>query len=265
MFRGDFTAHSFADFLLGLPVQSMRVVGTGVETGRSTWHGYYFNDDWKVNRKLTLNLGIRYQYISPLVDVRDRRSVFYPLTNAYNTGLPGQIIVANSPESHSILGLSGRGARALYAPDRNNWAPRFGFAYSLTANTVLRGGYGVFFTNSQNFVNNFVINRRQPPFAETQVRIGSPSAPINLSDPFIGAGPPSVVSTQNISPGFHEGYVQQWNMTVQHEFSGSMSVDVGYVGNKGTKLTELVFYNVPTPGRSPRFRRGGHFPTGAER
>ncbi len=248
VFRGDFTGNAFADFLLGEPFSSQRVVGTGVETGRSTWHAYYFNDDWKATRKLTLNLGIRYEYVSPLVDIHDRRSTFYPLTNAFNTGLPGQIIVANSAEAQSLLGLSGRGARALYAPDRNNWAPRFGFAYSLTPKTVARGGYGIFFTNSQSFVNNFVINRRQPPFAETQQRFSSTTTPeINLSDPFVGAGPPSVIATQNINPDFREGYAQQWNLTVQHEFGGSMSLDVGYVANKGTKLTELPFYNIPLP------------------
>src|SRR5262249_51880402 len=83
LFRGDFTGHAFADFLLGLPFQATRVVGKGVETGRSTWHSYYVNDDWKVSRTLTLNLGLRYEYVSPLVDNLNRRSVFYPLTNAY--------------------------------------------------------------------------------------------------------------------------------------------------------------------------------------
>ncbi len=248
VFRGDYTGQAFADFLLGFPFSSQRVVGTGVETGRSTWQGYYFNDDWKATRRLTLNFGIRYDYVSPLVDILNRRSLFYPLTNDFNTGLAGQIVVANSPEAQSILKLDGIGARSLYAPDRNNWAPRLGFAYSVTPATVVRAGYGVFYTNSQNFVNNFVINRRQPPFAETQQRTSSATTPeINLSDPFVGAGPPSVVATQNINRDFREGYVQQWNLTVQRELPGSMILDVGYVGNKGTHLTELPFYNIPLP------------------
>ena len=92
-------------------------------------------------------------------------------------GLCGQIIVANSPEAKSLLGLEGVSARALYNADRNNFAPRFGFAYSYNAKTVVRGGYGVFYTNSQNFVNNFVINRRQPPFAETQQITSSTTTP----------------------------------------------------------------------------------------
>jgi hypothetical protein len=247
-FRGDFTGNAYADLLLGYPWQVQRVVGTGVETGRSTWHGHYFTDSWKMSSKLTLNIGVRYEYISPLVDVHDRRSTLYPLTNAFNTGLPGQMIVANSPEAKTLLHLEGVGARALYKPDRNNWGPRFGFAYTPTRRMVVRGGYGIVYTNSQNFLNNFVINRRQPPFAETQQRQSSTTKPeINLVDPFLGAGPLSTTSTQNISPDFCEGYVQQWNLTLQRELPGGLSVDAGYVANKGTKLDELPFFNIPLP------------------
>ncbi|MGH9839037.1 MAG: carboxypeptidase regulatory-like domain-containing protein, partial [Blastocatellia bacterium] len=249
IYRGDFTNHAFGDFLLGLPFSAQRVVGKGVETGRSWWHAYYFNDDWKVSQKLSLNLGLRYEYVSPLVDNLDRRSTFFPLTNAYNTGQQGQIIVASSQEAKSILSLDGVSGRALYNADRNNFAPRFGFAYSLNGKTVVRGGYGVFFTNSQNFVNNFVINRRQPPFAETQQITSSTTTPqIAIADPFSNATAPAVIGTQNIDPKFREGYVQQWNLSVQRELVGGLSFDAGYVGNKGTKLTELIFFNIPTPG-----------------
>lgn len=83
-FRGDFTGHAFADLLLGYPFTASRVVGNGVETGRSWWHGYFFQDDWRISRRLTLNFGLRYEYISPLVDNLDRRSTFWPLSNDYN-------------------------------------------------------------------------------------------------------------------------------------------------------------------------------------
>ena len=86
---------AFADFLLGSPFTASRVVGKGVETGRSWWHGYYVQDDWKVSRKLTLNLGLRYEYISPLVDNLDRRSTFWPLSNDYGLTETGQVLVAD--------------------------------------------------------------------------------------------------------------------------------------------------------------------------
>lgn len=260
-FRGDFTGHAFADLLLGNPFTASRVVGKGVETGRSFWHGYYFNDDWKVNRRLVVNLGLRYEYNSPLLDVLDRRSTFYPLVNDYGTGLPGQVIIANSPEAKNLLGLSGASARAVYKADTNNFAPRFGLAYTVNNKTVLRMGYGIFFTNAQNFVNNFIINRRQPPFAETQQITSSTTTPqINIADPFGRALAPLVIATQNINPGFVEGYTQQWNFTVQRELKGGISLDTGYVANTGTKLHELTFYNIPTPGPTATIQQRRPFP-----
>jgi hypothetical protein len=262
VFRGDFTGHAFADFLLGHPFSAQRVVGKGVETGRSTWQSYFVNDDWKATRKLALNFGLRYEYVSPLADILNRRSTFYPLSNAYGTGLPGQIIVANSNEAKSLLKLDGVSARGLYNADRNNFAPRFGFAYSVNQKTVVRGGYGVFFTNSQNFLNNFVINRRQPPFAETQQVTSSTATPqISFANPFANATAPAVIGTQNIDPQFREGYVQQWNLSAQRELPGGVSFDVGYVGNKGTKLSELVFFNIPLPGPSATIQARRPFPT----
>ena len=259
-FRGDFTGHAFADLLLGNPFTASRVVGKGVETGRSFWHGYYVNDDWKASRKLTLNIGLRYEYVSPLLDVLNRRSTFYPLINDYGSGLNGQVVIANSAEAKNLLKLQGVGARAMYKADRNNFGPRVGFAYSVNSKTVVRGGYGIFFTNSQNFVNNFVINRRQPPFAETQSITSSTATPqIDIADPFGRALAPLVIATQNINPNFIEGYTQQFNFTVQREVRG-VSMDVGYVANKGTKLGELTFYNIPTPGPTATIQQRRPFP-----
>jgi hypothetical protein len=171
------------------------------------------------------------------------------------------VIIANSTEAKNLLGLSGVGARAVYQADRNNWGPRLGFAYTFTPKTVVRGGYGVFYTNSQNFVNNFVINRRQPPFAETQQITSSTTTPqINIANPFVSATAPLVIGTQNINPKFHEGYTQHWNLTVQRELGGGFSVDAGYVANKGTHLGELTFYNVPTPGPTASIQARRPFP-----
>ena len=247
-------------------------MGKGVETGRSWWHGYYVQDDWKATHKLTLNLGLRYEYISPLVDNLDRRSTFWPLTNDYNSGITPEILVANPAYCATttrscagvgdVLHLDGVSRRAAYRADRNNWAPRFGFAYSWNDKTVIRGGYGIFFTNSQAFLNNFVINRRQPPFAETQQITSSNLTPqINIANPFVSASAALVVGTQNINPDFKEGYTQQWNLTLQRQLPFNVSLEAGYVANKGTDLDELVFYNVPTPGPIATLQARRPFPT----
>src|SRR4051812_48527239 len=246
-FRGDFTGHPFADFILGVPFPASRVVGKGVETGRSWWHGYYLQDDWKPSRKLTVNIGVRYEYVSPLVDNLDRRSTFWPLTNDYNSGITPQVLVADPSYCATttrpcagvgdVLHLDGVSRRAAYRADRNNWGPRLGFAYSMNEKTVIRGGYGIFYTNSQSFLNNFVINRRQPPFAETQQITSSTATPqIDIANPFINASAALVIGTQNINPQFKEGYTQHWNLTVQRQFAKNISLEAGYVANKGTDL-----------------------------
>jgi hypothetical protein len=153
--------------------------------------------------------------------------------------------------------------RAAYRADRNNFAPRFGFAYSMNPKTVIRGGYGIFFTNSQSFLNNFVINRRQPPFAETQQITSSTTTPqINIADPFVSASAALVVGTQNINPDFKEGYTP----TVQLHPAAGTAVQLQHRGrrtsaNKGTNLDELVFYNIPTPGPTATIQARRPFPT----
>ena len=275
-FRGDFTGQPFADFILGIPFTASRVVGKGVETGRSWWHGYYLQDDWKVSRKLTVNLGVRYEYVSPLVDNLNRRSTFWPLTNDYNTGITPEVLVADPSYCTTttrpcagvgdVLHLGGVSERAAYHADRNNFAPRFGFAYSMNDKTVIRGGYGIFYTNSQAFLNNFVINRRQPPFAETQQITSSTATPqIDIANPFINASAALVVGTQNINPQFKEGYTQHWNLTIQRQLPKSVSLEAGYVANKGTDLDELVYYNIPTPGPTATIQARRPFPDGERR
>src|SRR5207302_5943090 len=156
----------------------------------------------------------------------------------------------------------GVGRRAAYQADRNNWAPRIGFAYSMNDKTVMRGGYGIFYTNSQAFLHNFVIHRRQPPFAETQQITSSTATPqINIANPFINASAALVIGTQNINPQFKEGYTQHWNLTVQRQFAKNISLEAGYVANKGTNLDELVFYNIPTPGPTATIQARRPFPT----
>lgn len=271
-FSGNFTGQPFADFLLGDPLSATRVVGKGVETGRSWWHGYYAQDDWKVSRKLTINIGIRYEYNSPLADNLDRRSTFWPLTNDYGTGKTAMIVVPNASYCSTtprpcggagdVLGLSGASARGPYRADRNNFAPRFGFAYSWNPKTVIRGGYGIFYTNAMLFVNDFVINRRQPPAAETQTATSSTATPqLTFANPFGSAAAAAVIATQNINPNFKEGYTQQWNLTIQREMPFNFNLEVGYVANKGTNLEELVFYNVPTPGPTATVQARRPFPT----
>src|SRR5204862_1045721 len=93
-----------------------------------------------------------------------------------------------------------------------------------------------------------------------QITSSTATAQIHIANPFVSASAARVVGTQNINPQFKEGYTQQWNLTLQRQFPFTISLDAGYVANKGTNLDELVFYNIPTPGPTTTIQARRPFP-----
>ncbi len=142
------TGNAFADFLLGYPESAQVQSGdSGGYLFRNNTR-WFFNDQWRVKPGLTLNLGIRWEFDGPFYEKYNRLSNFDPST--------GQLIIA---------GRNGVSRTANVRPDWNNFAPRFGFAYSLPGHksTVLRGGYGIFYDVLQE--NNTEQTRTNPPFS----------------------------------------------------------------------------------------------------
>ena len=172
-FTPTFTRGSaLADFLLGLPSSSQIANGDTREYLRSTAYYPYFQDDWKISSRLTLNLGVRYEYNSPWVEKQNRLSGF-----------------AIAPNLHLISLIAGQNgvSRSILKANRNDWGPRLGFAYRPTNDnkTVIRGGYGIFY--NQVITNAQYILRENPPFFSTRSYVSSPAAPVlTLRDPFPG-------------------------------------------------------------------------------
>jgi outer membrane receptor protein involved in Fe transport len=197
------SGNAVASFLLGYPSSTTRSKYL-VYPGLRNWEAAgYVQDDWRVTRWLTLNLGLRYEYYGPNTEVADRIS---------NVDLvQGKIIIA---------GQNGVSASAGVQPDRRDFSPRFGFAATLAKGTVLRGGYGI------SFVPNMIASSmalRNPPFVSLYTLNATPLTPVNsLSD-----GLPLPVPTSASNPtGSLTGVafsgatpcVQQYNLTFQHEF-----------------------------------------------
>jgi hypothetical protein len=255
-----------ADAMLGLPTDwihgfSVYISGAGSE------YDPFIQDTWKVRRNLTLNLGLRYEYNSLVTDKYDHFSSF-----DFNKGL---LLVAGRSAAtlmnfdpttglYKTVGTESLGSvnenRALYHPDRNNLAPRFGFAWQPFNNqkTVVRGGYGVFY--DQTFGDVYLSKVANPPFAQVNVGIITGAVPLLLGNPqLIGTGfliqnaftpgtvAPLFPSASPFEANFNDSTVQEWAFSVQRELPGSWLFDVGYIGTRGLHLPRHTDPNQPDP------------------
>ncbi len=246
------TGHSFASFLLGTYNTTNRGIVSSNFGHRWRSAGFYFQDDWKVTPKLTLNVGLRWEVIGGLIEVAGRMSAIdFTVPNPLAGNKPGALVFANDRDR---LGFQDTYWKQI--------SPKFGFAYALSNKLVMRGGYGI--NNTPTISNGFgfggtlgfngVINvnldTRQVPF---------PEAPLgNISDrypDFAGTLPnksPTQANQLGIdyypSSGNRMPYVQNWNFGFQYQLPANTVVEVNYVGNKGTRLIAKGFSqpnNVP--------------------
>jgi hypothetical protein len=232
-FQGRYTNDDAADLLLGMP-QQFAGQSYFVSTQRQqAWAGF-FQDDWKVARKLTLNMGLRYEFWTPYYGTDQ-----YPNVNVNQ--FTGQLLIAGTRD----LIFGGQRATNKYAmnTDKNNWSPRFGAAYQLRPWMVLRGGYGLFY-HGEDFrgsTGNILINAPNT-YSVTIQRLGTGPAPVLLSQTL----PSDFLDIRRINPanlGFEAqaqdwkaAYVHQWNIALQFQVTGSATFEAAYVGNRGGDL-----------------------------
>lgn len=233
------TNFSLADFYFGAR-SSYQLATQRVARVRQQMHWMYLQDDFKVNSKLTLNLGIRYELTSPIYDADNKLANFNPRTNSLELARDG-----------------GWSARGLRDNDWNNFAPRVGFAYQLTSNTVLRGGYGVGY-NYWNRMASAELLGTNAPFVtrfsaqNSAANLGALCSGNNFANCFrtreqgYPVNPPSNV-VLHVDPRAPWSYVQNWHFTIQHQLTRKTLIDVAYVGNKGVKLPLLGDLNQARP------------------
>jgi hypothetical protein len=235
---------AFASFLLGA-VDNASYNGLYVVPGlRYQYKALFVQDDWKVSRKLTLNIGLRWDLFTPRREHSNNISGFDPsLPNPGAGSLPGAIrfLGVGAGRDNSRTSFADTYYKAL--------GPRVGFAYQLTGRTVLRGGYGISYgqgnanaglRDSQKFVYGF---NAAPSYASTDAGVTSPfnldsGFPTNWPHPpFIS---PTVQNGTNVTMiGAGDGrppYFQNYQFSMQREFSARTSLELAYVGVKGTRL-----------------------------
>jgi hypothetical protein len=239
-FRTSFTGNSMADYLLGY-VSDLQLSNVFVAEQRHRAQMYFIQDDWKVNARLSLNLGLRYDWITPALEANNAQTNFVPAGT-------GSLIFARDGS------LEGRG---LVKPDNNNFAPRVGAVYKLDDQTVLRGGFGVFYNlfdrvgsedqlalNLPGLVNKTITQTSgSPVFFLAQ---GFPAGFLNAPNLDPAAGQLKAVRLRAVDQNASKTTTYQTSIGLQREFSG-MVASGDFVYTKGTNLATLVNLNQPLP------------------
>ena len=245
------TGFDFADFLLGLPLQT-RLQTT--EPGANNYHfrgnswDLFAQEEFRATGNLSLNLGVRYEYVSPMEELNNRIANL-DISSAFLTN-PAE----NSANLVDLVLPGGSGAyngfypSTLMHPDRNNFAPRVGIAWKPLAKTVVRAGYGINYntTQYQAIVQQLAF---QPPFATTATNVQTSAGELTLKDGFPAPTLPTCSTTGETScqitnnyavdPNYRLGYVQIWNLNIQREIRPTLLVNVDYTGTKGSRLDVL--------------------------
>ena len=229
--------YNLADFMLGL--RSQYALSTlFVANMRQDMHMMYVQDDIRANDRLTLNLGVRYEYATPLWEANNQLTNFDPTT--------ASLVKASSG---SIAG------RALVNPDRNNFAPRLGLAYTPAERTAIRGGWGVSYVHWNRIGSANLLAINGPQVIRAVVNQTDPTSPTfvpaergypaGLTDP--STFNPLTALISYIPNDYHSSPVQNWYASIQREFRRGMLLDVAYVGNRATDLLLVGNLNQAAP------------------
>ena len=228
------TNNALADLLLGFPLLTSVAHVDNPQQIRTESYNFYVNDSFRVTPRFTLVGGLRYEYNSPPVDKQDRATIYDVATR-------------------SLVPVGTNGVpRSGFEPDRNNFAPRVGFAWSVGKDqaTVLRAGYGVYYDQSPLAPAEALYFNS--PFFDNNIFFSLPGLPLTLSNPFPSFFPlPLPDSALAIQRDLRTGYMQHWNFNIERQLGEKSVLEVAYVGSKGTKLLTARDINQPQPSALP--------------
>ncbi len=231
--------NGLAAMLLGWPTGSQFHIEPKAFS-RSAYWGFYFQDDWKITNRLTINLGVRYDFDVPRWELQNRYS--YWDLNAQSR------VRAQGYDTRGVLKFVDNNNRSPFDSDMNNWQPRVGFAYAANSKTAIRAGYGLFYTLSRATVfgrpgtgftinspaiwttdgNATLVNRLSNPFPNG---ILLPPGSSQGDDTLLGFGASTIVRDNNRNPEYHS-----WNLSIQRELPLQSVLELNYTGSRGTHL-----------------------------
>ncbi len=243
-----------ASFLLGLGNSGTTMTVDGTAASASSYFAGYVQDDWKIARKLTLNIGLRYDVDLPRTERFNRYSYF----NLYDPSpIAGKVPASACPACGNLMGAMHFVTpqdRTQTPADLNNFGPRFGFAWNATSKMVVRGGYGIAYAPSpmqaagttgapgmEGFRDSTTYNSTYDSMRTVFAYISNPF-PVGFSFP---TGTSLGASTklgrgigESVFDAYRNPYVQEWNLNIQHEIPGNMVAEISYLGNRGIALID---------------------------
>jgi len=239
-FGDDIANSDWASFLLGYPDGSDTPEGIPLTFPRQSRYGAYFQDDWKATQRLTVNLGVRYEYNTAATDIKGLwRSLDF---NQQVDGIPTLVPKIRTPYHFND-------------PEKKMFMPRIGLAYRLSEKTVIRTGYGIYYNVHQ--LNNYTILNLNPPlsgsaaFSNTAADgVITNSNPITSQNPFGALSSTSIINANTLNRKDFQPRLHQWSLGIQRQLPWQSVLDVGYVGSKGVHIDNTVEFNNPDPGLS---------------
>jgi hypothetical protein len=223
-----FTGRSVGDLLMGLPTQLVLTSNSVFDQGQKIYAGYA-QDDFKVTPKLTLNLGLRYEFATPPVEKDNQFANFDPVTGTYILAKDGSLF-----------------DRALVHPDGNNFGPRLGFSWTFAERWVMRGGYGMFYNHTNRQGREGLLGFNPPFLIDNTIAVSGSNVPASAAIFRLQDGYPNGLLDLSALPttagrraqdmNQKTPNIQQWNLGFERELLTDLLLDVAYVGNKGQNL-----------------------------
>jgi hypothetical protein len=217
---------------------------------------YFVQDDFKVTKKLTLNLGLRYEFVTFAMEKYNAEANFNIKTNTLD--IAGGRQDPLPPSWYPQIAVNRNAPRSLVPNEKHDFGPRLGFAYNLRNRTVVRGGYGLFYSSYEAGPLSIPNPGNNPPFFNQttypSISFLQPNAKVNSlsqgfpADALTNPDQPSLFS---LDPNFHNPYVQHWNFSVQQDLGWNAVWEISYAGSKGTKLYEFREANPVRPSTDP--------------
>ncbi|ABF39668.1 TonB-dependent receptor [Candidatus Koribacter versatilis Ellin345] len=232
-------------------------------------YSFFAQDDWKVNGRLTVNLGLRYELFTTVKSRHNEQGTFDLATATLI--LPKGQTAQLTPYLSTIIPVSATGSEGLIKPDLNNFAPRIGFAFLVDQNLVLRAGYGIFYGGQENGPYSNPSPGFNPPYFVTQ-SFNTPCGLASLNPNLAGSGqycgidgleflqngfPASALTDPNtpilysVDPALRTPYMQNWHIGFQQQIGANTVFELGYAGSRGLKLFTFLNGNQATPTADP--------------